>query len=101
MPSSTKKDDKSAISTLSGSSLCAMNFTGHKDHVLSIAVLHDSACVMSGSKDWGVQFWDTHTAVVQCMLQGHKNLIISIDLSPVQNVLATVSDWEARICEFF
>ena len=26
-----------------------------------------------GSKDRGVQFWDAKSAVVQCMLQGHKN----------------------------
>ena len=36
------------------------------------------------------------------MLQGHKNSVISIDLSPAGNVLATGSgDWQARICESF
>lgn len=64
-----------------------------------MAVSHDGAYVVSGSKDRGVQFWDAHTAVVQCMLQGHKNSVISIDLSPAGNVLATGSgDWQARIC---
>lgn len=53
--------------------LCTMNFTGHKDYVLSVAVSHDGQWVVSGSKDRGVQFWDARTAVVQCMLQGHKN----------------------------
>lgn len=52
---------------------CLMNFTGHKDYVLSVAVSHDGQWVVSGSKDRGVQFWDAKTAVVQCMLQGHKN----------------------------
>jgi glucose repression regulatory protein TUP1 len=105
-PSSpTKKDDKSAVASLSGSgtgsSLCTMNFTGHKDFVLSVAVSHDGAWVVSGSKDNGVQFWDAHTAVAQGILQGHTNSVISVDLSPAQNVLATGSgDWEARICEF-
>ncbi len=70
--------------------------------MLSVAVSHDGAWVVSGSKDRGVQFWDAHTAIVQCMLQGHKNSVISIDLSPAGNVLATGSgDWQARICEFF
>lgn len=59
------KDDKG--------SPCLMNFTGHKDYVLSVAVSHDGQWVVSGSKDRGVQFWDAKTAVVQCMLQGHKN----------------------------
>lgn len=72
-----------------------------QDYVLSVAVSHDGAWVVSGSKDRGVQFWDAHTAIVQCMLQGHKNSVISIDLSPAGNVLATGSgDWQARICKF-
>jgi glucose repression regulatory protein TUP1 len=75
-----------------GDSQCTMNFTGHKvrayffgstpnlfltshskDYVLSVAVSHDGQWVVSGSKDRGVQFWDSHTATVQFMLQGHKN----------------------------
>lgn len=102
-------------------SQCLMNFTGHKDYVLSVAVSHDGQWVVSGSKDRGVQFWDAKSAVVQCMLQGHKNsgvypilsvpcwnvvlrmpllltcdfpsnrLVISIDLSPVGSLLATGS----------
>lgn len=56
-----------------GQGLCTMNFTGHKDYVLSVAVSHDGQWVVSGSKDRGVQFWDARSAVVQCMLQGHKN----------------------------
>jgi glucose repression regulatory protein TUP1 len=102
-------------------SQCTMNFTGHKvrrafsttcflffadlglwqDYVLSVALSHDGQWVVSGSKDRGVQFWDSRTAMVQCMLQGHKNSVISIDLSPTGNVLATGSgDWQARICGF-
>jgi len=78
-----------------------MNFTGHKDYVLSVAVSHDGSWVVSGSKDRGVQFWDARNAVVQCMLQGHKNSVISIDLSPAGNYLATGSgDWQARIWSY-
>ncbi|TFK37985.1 WD40-repeat-containing domain protein [Crucibulum laeve] len=83
------------------SSQCTMNFTGHKDYVLSVAVSHDGQWVVSGSKDRGVQFWDSRSAIVQCMLQGHKNSVISIDLSPAGNTLATGSgDWQARIWSY-
>jgi len=41
--------------------------------VLSVAVSSDGQWVVSGSKDRGVQFWDSRTAIAQCMLQGHKN----------------------------
>ncbi|KAJ3898590.1 WD40-repeat-containing domain protein [Lentinula edodes] len=82
-------------------SQCTMNFIGHKDYVLSVAVSHDGRWVVSGSKDRGVQFWDSKTAVVQSMLQGHKNSVISIDLSPAANILATGSgDWQARIWSY-
>jgi glucose repression regulatory protein TUP1 len=82
-------------------SKCTMNFTGHKDYVLSVAVSHDGQWVVSGSKDRGVQFWDSKSAIVQCMLQGHKNSVISIDLSPAGNYLATGSgDWQARIWSY-
>ncbi|OJA14905.1 hypothetical protein AZE42_10548 [Rhizopogon vesiculosus] len=43
-----KKDDKS--------SPCTMNFLGHPDYVLSVAVSHDGQWVVSGSKDHGVRF---------------------------------------------
>ncbi|KAH8996706.1 WD40-repeat-containing domain protein [Lactarius akahatsu] len=80
------------------SAACTMNFLGHKDYVLSVAVSHDGQWVVSGSKDRGVQFWDSRSAIVQFMLQGHKNSVISIDLSPSASLLATGSgDWAARI----
>ncbi|KAJ4490107.1 WD40-repeat-containing domain protein [Lentinula aciculospora] len=82
-------------------SQCTMNFIGHKDYVLSVAVSHDGRWVVSGSKDRGVQFWDSKTAVMQSMLQGHKNSVISIDLSPTASTLATGSgDWQARIWSY-
>ena len=70
--------------------------------MLSVAVSHDGQWVVSGSKDRGVQFWDAKTANVQCMLQGHKNSVISIDLSPTGGILATGSgDMQARLCKWF
>ena len=86
---------------------------------MSVAVSHDSAWVVSGSKDRGAQFWDSRSAIMHCILQGHKNSgeflvsfplfgfkglanmssVISIDLSPAGSLLATGSgDWQARIC---
>ncbi|KAJ7726711.1 chromatin associated protein [Mycena maculata] len=79
---------------------CTMNFAGHKDYVLSVAVSHDGQWVVSGSKDRGVQFWD-RAGVVQCKLQGHKNSVISIDLNPTNPLLATGSgDNLARIWSY-
>jgi len=103
-PGVSKRDSlngKKDIGTREGNSSCTMNFTGHKDYVLSVAVSHDGQWVVSGSKDRGVQFWDAKTAIVQLMLQGHKNSVISIDLSPAGSVLATGSgDWQARIWNY-
>ncbi|KAI5987817.1 hypothetical protein EDD15DRAFT_2464863 [Pisolithus albus] len=41
---------------------CTMNFVGHTDYVLSVAVSHNGQWVVSGSKDRGVQFWEAHSA---------------------------------------
>jgi glucose repression regulatory protein TUP1 len=102
---------------------CVTQFVGHRDFVLSVAVSHDGKWVVSGSKDRGVMWWELGAAgetggdenggereglgggkdrEAVCVLQGHKNSVISIDLSPVGNMLATGSgDWQARICEWF
>ncbi|KAN0084162.1 WD40-repeat-containing domain protein [Tylopilus felleus] len=101
--SAAKRKDATANGKkeLEKASQCTMNFMGHTDYVLSVAVSHDGQWVVSGSKDRGVQFWDSHSATVQCMLQGHKNSVISIDLSPAGNILATGSgDWQARIWSY-
>ena len=83
-------------------SVNTMNFTGHKDYVLSVAVSNDGQWVVSGSKDRGVHFWDSRTAQVQLMLQGHKNSVISIDLAATGGILATGSgDMQARLCMCF
>lgn len=82
-------------------SVNTMNFNGHKDYVLSVAVSNDGQWVVSGSKDRGVHFWDSRTAQVQLMLQGHKNSVISIDLAATGGILATGSgDMQARLCMY-
>ena len=71
-----------------------------QDYVLSVAVSHDGQWVVSGSKDRTVQFWDARSAAVQCTLQGHKNSVVSVNLSPTGGLLATgCGDWQARICK--
>ncbi|KAG5637357.1 hypothetical protein H0H81_004869 [Sphagnurus paluster] len=59
--------------TEEGSSQSTIDFTGHKGHVPSVAVSHDGQWVVSGSEDRNVQFWDSRSAMVQCVLQGHKD----------------------------
>ena len=49
-----------------------MDFIGHKNYVLSVAVSRDGQWVVSGSKDRTVQFRDARSGVVQCMLRGHR-----------------------------
>ncbi|KAF9010267.1 chromatin associated protein, partial [Cyathus striatus] len=83
----------------SAQSPCIMNFVGHKDYVLSVAISDDGKWVISGSKDRCVQFWDAQDSTLQLMLQGHKNSVISLDVTS-GNLLATGSgDYLARICK--
>ncbi|RUS16809.1 transcriptional repressor rco-1, partial [Jimgerdemannia flammicorona] len=106
---------------------CKMTFQGHKlwsvwvmscarmcsytnpiglmfaqDFVLSVACTPCGGWVVSGSKDRGVQFWDPKTGQTQFMLQGHKNSVISVALSPTGRTLfATGSgDNRARIWSY-
>jgi len=85
---------------LSGSrnrSRCKSTFIGHKDFVLSVCFSPDGNWLISGSKDKTVQFWDTNTAMTQLMLQGHKNSVISVDVT-AKGVFATGGgDSRARI----
>ncbi|EJU02232.1 WD40 repeat-like protein [Dacryopinax primogenitus] len=84
----------------------SMTLGGHRDYVLSVAMSPDGKWIVSGSKDRGVQFWNPHTATTQFVLQGHKNSVISIDMSggqgpPGSGLLATGSgDYQARIWSY-
>ena len=81
-------------------SLCTQSFTGHKNYVLCVAASYDGAWVVSGSKDRTVQFWDAKTAEAQFILQGHRDSVISADLSPTGHMLVTGSgDCHAKLCE--
>lgn len=69
---------------------------------MSVACTPDGNWIVSGSKDRGVQFWDYHTGQTQFMLQGHKNSVISVAISPSGRPLfATGSgDNRARIWSY-
>lgn len=98
----------------------AAKYVGHKDFVLSVAASPDGAYIISGSKDRRVHFIDTQTGIVEVVLAGHKNSVISLDVArdtrrnrpppsisdfgrPRPNgLVATGSgDNTARICECF
>jgi len=51
---------------------CVLDFIGHEDYVLCVAISHDGQWVVSGSKDRGVRFWDMNGRA-QLVLQGHNN----------------------------
>lgn len=73
----------------------------NQDYVLSVAISPDGRWVVSGSKDRSIQFWDVLNGEVQFMLQGHKNSVISIDLSRAGGLLASGSgDCHARIWSY-
>lgn len=78
---------------------CKYTILGHKDFVLSVAgTPPDGRWIVSGSKDRSVQFWDSLTGTTQLMLQGHKNSVISVAISPTGSCFATGSgDCRARI----
>lgn len=84
---------------------CLKVISNHRDFVLSVAVSFPSkSCrpfIISGSKDRSVQFWDETTESQQLTLQGHKNSVISVAMSPAGGVFATGSgDGRARIWSF-
>ena len=81
---------------------CEVTYVGHKDFVLSVCCTPDDEFILSGSKDRGVIMWDKQSGEPYIMLQGHRNSVISVSVSPVVNpkggYFATGSgDCKARI----
>lgn len=83
---------------------CLQTIANHRDFVLSVAVSSTKSArpfIISGSKDRTVQFWDEIGQAHQLTLQGHKNSVISVAISPIGGVFATGSgDGRARIWSF-
>jgi len=69
----------------SSKSNCEVTYVGHKDFVLSVCCTPDDEFVLSGSKDRGVILWDKVTGEPYIMLQGHRNSVISVAVSPVMS----------------
>lgn len=91
---------------------CLQVISNHRDFVLSVAVTSSPSkaakqpqplrsFIISGSKDRSVQFWDESGQSNQLTLQGHKNSVISVAISPTGGVFATgAGDGRARIWSF-
>lgn len=62
---------------------CEVTYVGHKDFVLSVCCTPDDQFILSGSKDRGVIMWDKASGEPYIMLQGHRNSVISVSVSPV------------------
>lgn len=97
----TLKDLDKQPSSVSKSN-CEVTYVGHKDFVLSVCCTPDDEFILSGSKDRGVIMWDKESGEPYIMLQGHRNSVISVSVSPVINsnggYFATGSgDCKARI----
>ncbi|KAH3664098.1 hypothetical protein OGAPHI_004812 [Ogataea philodendri] len=67
----------------SSKSNCEVTYVGHKDFVLSVCCTPDDEFILSGSKDRGVLLWEKATGEPYIMLQGHRNSVISVNVSPV------------------
>ncbi|CDK29042.1 unnamed protein product [Kuraishia capsulata CBS 1993] len=64
---------------------CEVTYVGHKDFVLSVCCTPDDKFILSGSKDRGVILWDKESGEPYIMLQGHRNSVISVSVSPVMS----------------
>ena len=75
-----------------------LRLKGHKDFVLSLAMVNGGRQLLSASKDRSVLLWDAHTGAPIALLKGHQNSVISIASSHDQKYFATASgDKTAKI----
>ena len=80
---------------------CTNTMNGHKDFALCTVVTPDNHWVISGSKDCSMYFWDLRTGISQVMIQGHRNTVISVAVSPVGGFFAGASgDMRARVWSY-
>eukprot|EP00299_Pterocystis_sp_00344_P010448 c4670_g1_i1.p1 GENE.c4670_g1_i1~~c4670_g1_i1.p1 ORF type:complete len:654 (-),score=97.79 c4670_g1_i1:77-2038(-) len=87
------------------SSACRATLSSHSDYVLSVAFCYKGDWLVSGSKDRTVAFWDprftAETIEPRIALQGHRNSVISVGVSPVSSYFATGSgDSRARLWSY-
>lgn len=79
---SLKDGNKPSLKSNSNSN-CEVTYVGHKDFVLSVCCTPNDEFILSGSKDRGVIIWDKESGEPYIMLQGHRNSVISVSVSPV------------------
>jgi len=80
---------------------CVKTLTGHKDFVLSVSFTNDGQHILSASKDRTVQYWNPTTGESEFILQGHKNSVICVAVSPTEKIFATASgDCRARLWRY-
>lgn len=77
------KDASKPASGAQATSNCEVTYVGHKDFVLSVCCTPNDEFILSGSKDRGVIVWDKESGEAYVMLQGHRNSVISVAVSPV------------------
>lgn len=57
------------------------------------AISSDARWIASASKDNTVVVWDARSAMRQCALLGHEDIVLSVDFSPSGKSFATGS-WD-------
>jgi glucose repression regulatory protein TUP1 len=62
-----------------------------QDFVLITAFSRDGKWMLSGSKDRCVVFWDIELGTLHHIISGHKNTVMRVVTSPVEDVFATAS----------
>ena len=69
---------------------------GHKNFVLSVALSPDDHWAVTGSKDRAVHFWDMRQRATAMVVQGHRNSVISVDVSRGQHPMFASGSGDSR-----
>ena len=80
---------------------CIKTLVGHKNFVLGSDISKDGRWLLSSSKDRNVILWDFETGDIQFRLEGHRNSVLRVALSPTDRTFATAGgDMRARIWRY-
>ncbi|CAF4418419.1 unnamed protein product, partial [Rotaria sp. Silwood2] len=84
-----------------------VNFHGHKSTITTLTFTHDSATLISGSKDTDIIAWDLITEAGLYRLRGHKAPVTKVIIMASQSVLIssskdmTIKFWDMTIQHCF